>query len=260
MGGHEFDRLGGNEAICDHVIELSGKQNPKICLLPTASGDPQDQIGRFTRSFGSRGCEVTDISLFRLGASPIDVSAHLLSRDVIYVGGGSLVNLVAIWTAHGIKELMESALDQGVLICGQSAGAMVWFESGITTSSGTPAPAKGLGLIEGSLCVHYHHDPERRTEFMGEVAGGGMPPGYGCDDQAGMLFEDGVMTEAFTAREGASVWRVEPGPEHGMSTESKVDSKMIRPAPHSGAATNSAVEDFQQLNRWRQAPGLTRRR
>ncbi len=78
MGGHELDRLGGNEAICDHMIELSGKEAPKVCLLPTASGDPEDQIGRFTRAFGSRGCEVTDISLFRLGANPIDVSAHRL--------------------------------------------------------------------------------------------------------------------------------------------------------------------------------------
>ena len=95
MGGHELDRLGGNEAICDHMIELSGKEAPKVCLLPTASGDPEDQIGRFTRAFGSRGCEVTDISLFRLGANPIDVSAHLLSQDLIYVGGGNAKHLKA---------------------------------------------------------------------------------------------------------------------------------------------------------------------
>jgi len=67
MGGHEFDRLDGNEAICDHILELTGKPDPRICLLPTASGDPEDQISRFRRSFGSRGCEVSDISLFRLG-------------------------------------------------------------------------------------------------------------------------------------------------------------------------------------------------
>src|SRR5215210_6975075 len=116
MGGHEFDRLDGNEAICDYTIELSGEERPKICLLPTASGDPEDQISRFRRSFGGRGCEVTDISLFRLGANPIDVSAHLLNQDVIYVGGGSLVNLVAIWQAHGIGDMLENCLDRGILI------------------------------------------------------------------------------------------------------------------------------------------------
>ncbi len=258
MGGHELDRLGGNEAICDYMIELSGKEAPKVCLLPTASGDPEDQIGRFTRAFGSRGCEVTDISLFRLGASPIDVSAHLLSRDVIYVGGGSLVNLVAIWKAHAIQELMEAALDKGILICGQSAGAMVWFESGITSSSGRPSPAAGLGLLEGSLCVHYHHDPERRVEFMKEIGLGVMPAGYGCDDQTGLLFEDGKLVEAFTARQGAAVYRVES--EGDRAIESEVETRQISARSGSGAATTSAVEDFQELNRWRRAPGLTRRR
>lgn len=258
MGGHEFDRLGGNEAICDHVIELSGKEAPNVCLLPTASGDPEDQIGRFTRAFGSRGCEVTDISLFRLGANPIDVSAHLLSRDVIYVGGGSLVNLVAIWKAHAIQELMEEVLEKGILICGQSAGAMVWFESGITSSSGRPSPADGLGVLEGSLCVHYHHDPERRVEFMKEIGQGVMPSGYGCDDQTGLLFEDGELVEAFSARDGAGVYRVLA--EGGGAVETAVETKRISAGSRAGAATSSAVEDFQELNRWRRAPGLTRRR
>ena len=169
MGGHEFDRLDGNEAIVEHIISLTGKETPKICLLPTASGDPEDQISRFRRSFGSRGCEVSDISLFRLGANPIDVSAHLMKQDAIYVGGGSLVNLVAVWRPHGIAELIEQCLEQGVMVVGQSAGAMCWFEAGITSSSGRPEPADGLGLLKGSLCVHYHRDPDRRTRYLSAV-------------------------------------------------------------------------------------------
>ncbi|HMT04298.1 MAG TPA: peptidase E [Solirubrobacterales bacterium] len=251
MGGHEFDRLDGNEAICDHIIELTGGRKPEVCLLPTASGDPEDQISRFRRSFGSRGCEVSDVSLFRLGANPIDVSAHLMRQDVIYVGGGSLVNLVAVWKPHGIAGLITDCLEQGVMVVGQSAGAMCWFEAGITSSSGRPEPALGLGMLEGSLCVHYHRDPGRREKYLSEV-GRNIAPGYGADDQTGLLFEDGEMVEAFSAREGAGVWRVSA--EGGRAVEKPVEVVDIRPGPGS-ASPGSPVDDFRALNKWRKSAG-----
>ena len=249
MGGHEFDRLDGNEAIVEHIIGLTGKEAPRICLLPTASGDPEDQISRFRRSFGSRGCEVSDISLFRLGANPIDVSAHLMKQDAIYVGGGSLVNLVAVWRPHGIAELIEECLARGVMVVGQSAGAMCWFEAGITSSSGRPEPAEGLGMLKGSLCVHYHRDPDRRTRYLAEV-GRGIPAGYGADDQTGLLFVDGELKEVFSAREGAGVWRVLPGEDGGR--EDPVEAVDIRPATRH-VAPGDAVDDFRALNVWRQS-------
>lgn len=256
MGGHEFDRLDGNESICDHIVELTGKAAPRICLLPTASGDPEDQISRFRRSFGSRGCDVSDISLFRLGTNPIDVSAHLLGQDAIYVGGGSLVNLVAIWKAHGIGDMLELCLDRGILICGQSAGAMTWFEYGITSSSGLPAAAPGLGILKGSLCVHYHQDPERRKRFLADVAAG-MPAGYGVDDQAALMFENGEMAEAISFRPGAGIWRVEA--LNGEAEERSIElEERHRPPPGSGVG--SSLDDFRQLNEWRRRGGMLRGR
>ncbi len=258
MGGHEFDRLDGNESICDHIIGLTGVAAPKICLLPTASGDPEDQIARFRRSFGSRGCEVSEISLFRLGASPIDVSAHLLAQDAIYVGGGSLVNLVAIWRAHGISDLLELCLDRGILICGQSAGAMCWFEYGITSSHGLPAAAPGLGYLKGSFCVHYHGDPGRRTRYLADVAEG-MPAGYGADDQSAMLFVDGEPEEAISFRAGAGIWRVEPVDGPGGVVETPLDLIERHHGPRSRGG-GSAVEDFRQLSGWRRRGGMLRGR
>lgn len=252
MGGHEFDRLDGNEAIVDHIISLTGKESPRICLLPTASGDPEDQISRFRRSFGSRGCEVSDLSLFRLGANPIDVADHLMKQDAIYVGGGSLVNLVAVWQPHGIAELIEECLERGVMVVGQSAGAMCWFEAGITSSSGRPEPAPGLGILDGSLCVHYHRDPDRRSRYLAEV-GKSMPAGYAADDQTGLLFTDGEMTGAFTAREGAGVWAVKPGAEGAI--EQPVDAVDIRPEPSAGNP-HDVVDDFRALNTWRQSASI----
>ncbi len=248
MGGHEFDRLDGNEVLCDFILETAGTASPRICLLPTASGDPDDQIARFRRAFGSRGAEATDISLFRLGDSPVDLEACFLAQDVIYVGGGSLLNLVAVWGAHGVFELLCEALEAGVLICGQSAGAMCWFEWGITTSSGAPAMADGLGLLPGSLCVHYHRDPERREAYLAELATG-APAGYGADDQTALLFEDGEVTRVVSARTGAGVWRVTGG-QGGIATETPMKVEDISHlAGDDGPA--SSIDDFRELNRWR---------
>lgn len=257
MGGHEFDRLDGNEVLCDFILELAGTASPRICLLPTASGDPDDQINRFRRSFGSRGAEATDISLFRLGDSPVDLETHFLTQDVIYVGGGSLLNLVAVWGAHGIYELLREALDAGVLVCGQSAGAMCWFERGITTSSGAPAMADGLGLLPGSFCVHYHRDPERREVYLAEVAAG-APGGYGADDQTALLFEDGEVTRAVTARSGAGIWRVSGGATGGATETALELEDITRPAGSEGPA--SSIDDFRELNRWRTGSGIGRAR
>jgi len=215
MGGHEFERRLGNDALCDLVIELAGDDGgrpdgrpPRICLLPTAGGDSADQIARFRNIFGERDCDPSAISLFRLGESPMNLRDHLLSQDAIYVGGGSLVNLVAIWRAHGIDSIVREAYERGILLCGQSAGAMIWFEQGVTTSHGAPAVAPGLGILQGSACVHYHAQPERRKLYLSEVAGE-LPAGYGLDDQAGAVFEQGRLVDVVSARPGASAWRVE---------------------------------------------------
>ena len=85
-------------------------RRPRVCLLPTASGDPADQIAAFRSSLGGRGCELSHVSLFRLEAEAVDLAAHLLAQDLIYVGGGSMLNLLAIWRAHGIDEILRRVL------------------------------------------------------------------------------------------------------------------------------------------------------
>src|SRR4051794_22470145 len=208
LGGHDFDRRAGNDAICDEIVELADSPRPKICLLPTASGDPEDQIARFRRAFGERDCVPQAISLFRLADNPVDLREELLSQDVIYAGGGSMLNLVAIWRAHGLDEIMRECWREGILICGQSAGAMVWFEGGITSSQGDPAVADGFGILPGSACVHYLSEPVRRRRFLRAIASGELEPGLGLEDQTGALFEDPELAETISARDGAEVWEV----------------------------------------------------
>jgi dipeptidase E len=229
-GGHEFNRRGGNDALCDLIVELTGTEAPRICLLPTASGDPEDQISSFRRAFGERGCEPSAISLFRLGENPIDLRAHLLAQDAIYVGGGSLVNLLAIWRAHGLDEILEECRSRGVLIVGQSAGAMCWFERGVTCSSGEPAAAPGLGLLAGSACVHYLSEPARRDFYLAAIGDGRLPPGLALADQTAALYEGGELTRSFIARDGAAVFEVTPaapGNGGGPARERELPSRRI---------------------------------
>jgi dipeptidase E len=206
LGGHGFDRRAGNDAICDLIVDLADSPRPRICLLPTASGDPEDQIVRFRRAFAERDCVPAAISLFRLGENPVDLRESLLSQDAIYAGGGSMLNLAAIWRAHGLDRILRECWHEGILICGQSAGAMIWFEAGITSSHGEPTVASGLGMLPGSACVHYLTEPARRRRFLSAIAAQELRPGLGLEDQTGAVFEGEELVETISAREGAEVW------------------------------------------------------
>jgi dipeptidase E len=224
LGGHDFDRRAGNDAICDLIVELADSPRPKVCLLPTASGDPEDQIARFRRAFGDRDCVPSVISLFRLSENPVDLRDELLSQDVIYAGGGSMVNLIAVWRAHGLDKILGECWREGILICGQSAGAMCWFQGGITSSQGEPSVADGLGLLPGSACVHYLTEPVRRRRFLRAISASELEPGLGLEDQTGALFEDERLAETITARDGAGVWEVTA---NGGASETELHSRRL---------------------------------
>ena len=133
---------------------------------------------------------------------------HLLSQDVIYVGGGSLRNLLAIWRAHGLVDVLLEAYRRGVVLAGVSAGAMCWFRGGVTTSSGVAEPADGLALLPHSLSVHLDGEPERRPVYVDAVRTGRLPPGWAVDDGAALLFCDERLVRVVGARPTAAAVRV----------------------------------------------------
>jgi dipeptidase E len=253
LGGHEFSSRPPDRAVCELLLRLAGErggERPRICILPTASGDTSDQIASFYAAFGERACEPSDISLFRLGRRPMALRDHLLAQDLIYVGGGSMVNLLAVWEAHDIASILSLAWRQGIVLAGQSAGAMCWFEAGITKSSGEPLAAAGLGLLTGSLCVHYNNEPERRAAFLGAV-GEGMPSGYGLDDYAGLLWEGESTPSALTARRGARAYRVSR--REGEVAESPLPARFL-PAP-APAALREDIAEFRRIKTMRKRAG-----
>jgi dipeptidase E len=252
IGGHDFTARPADRALTDLVATLPGSGRPRVCLIPTASGDAAEQSARFFTALSSRDCIPTEVSLFRLGRRPLALRDHLLAQDMIYVGGGSMLNLLAVWEAHDLGSMLRLAWQRGVLICGQSAGAMCWFEVGVTTGSGRPRRAAGLGVLPGSCSVHYHGDPDRRQLLLDSVATGG-PPGYGIDDHAALLWIERRAAVAFSARPGAGVYRVRQ--EGQAAVEAPLAATAIVPHPGDGLL-NSEIAEFRR-NR-RVARGLAR--
>ena len=228
LGGHDFTSRPEDRAICDLICELPRRAYPRICLLPTASGDPAEQTAAFYNAFADRDCEPSDLSLFRLGRKPVAVRDHLLDQDVIYVGGGSMANLLAIWEVHEVCAMLSLAWRRGIALAGQSAGAMCWFAAGITRSSGASEPAAGLGMLPGSLCVHYRNEPDRRDAFMAEIGAGRMPPGHALDDHTGLTWHGTRIDEAVTSAPGAEAFRVDR--LKGRAIERRLDARELLPA------------------------------
>jgi peptidase E len=208
MGGGGFTAGSDDPALDELVLQLTRRPRPRLCLLPTAGGDSEHQIRRFYETYGDRLCEPSHISLFRLGRHPVPLREHLLAQDAIYVGGGSMVNLLAIWRAQGLDAILREAWQAGVVLAGISAGSMCWFEWGVTTSSGAPAPSAGLGFLPGSNSVHHDSEPARRPVYLDGVRAGALPPGYAVDDGAALIFCDTDLEEVVTARKSARAFEV----------------------------------------------------
>ena len=146
FGGGGFSMEAGNPLLDEFVLDLTGKSRPRVCFLPTASGDADHYLVRFYRHFSANRCEPSHLSLFRRERAPAEPREHLLSQDLIYVGGGSVTSLIGIWRAHGIDEILRECWERGMVLCGLSAGSLCWFAEGVSTFHGPRAAGRGPRL------------------------------------------------------------------------------------------------------------------
>jgi peptidase E len=254
MGGGGFTMQERCDALDRFVLALTGKAVPRICFLPTASGDPREQVTRFYERFGDWPCEPSILSLFHLGRDRIDPIAHLLAQDAVYVGGGSMRNMLAIWREHGIDDTMRTAWERGIVLAGLSAGSMCWFEGGVSMSGGAPEPVQGIGLLPGSLSVHLGGETERLPVYQEAIATGQLPPGYAADDGAALVYEGPRLAECVASRPGARVVRVEADGRGGVTEVAQPVRLLPGAAPGSERPDPYGVSELRALragrHRW----------
>jgi len=199
----------GNPLLDEHALALTGVECPKVCFLPTASGDADHYIVRFYRAFPAGRCQPSHVSLFRRDGGATDLAGHLLAQDLVYVGGGSLISLIGTWKAHGVDGMLRAAWRRGVVMAGLSAGSLCWFDHAVTAFHGESRKVKGLGLLPFSNAVHYDDKPERRAAFLAAIADG-MPAGYGSGDGAALHFVGTELSRVVTSRLHARAFHVAP--------------------------------------------------
>ncbi len=159
IGGGGFGRNNSSYLIEEYLLNLTGKDCPKICFLPTATGDNDSYIVRFYSVFTKFNCIPTHIEFFKRTA---DIHNHIMKQDVVFVGGGNTKSMLAIWKDWGMSQLLNDAYHQGVIMSGVSAGAICWFTSGITDSWDNELRILPcLDFIRGTCCPHYDEEPSR---------------------------------------------------------------------------------------------------
>lgn len=250
MGGGGFTMEPTNPLLDDFVLGLCPRKEPRILFLPTASGDEAGQINAFRARFADRTCVPEHLSLFRLREARRPLEEILLTQDIVYVGGGSMRNMLAIWRAHGLQELLIAAWRRGTVLAGLSAGAMCWFEGGVTTSSGPPAPIGGLGLLEGSLTVHADGEPERLPVWLASVREGTLPGGWALDDGVGLLFRGHRLERVVSSRPGAGAVRVDA--IAGELVRHRVEPELLGEDRRGGlGGVDEAVQELRRVHRLR---------
>jgi dipeptidase E len=249
MGGGGFTMEPDNPALDDFVLSLAPVREPRVLFLPTASGDPAAQISAFHERFRERPCRTEELSLFRRHGSRRTLREIALHQHVIYIGGGSMRNLLAIWAAHGLDRLLVEAWERGIVLAGLSAGAMCWFEAGITRSTGPPEPIAGLGVLPGSLTVHADGEPERLPVWLEAVRSGALPGGWAVDDGVGLLFEGTSLVRVVSSRPGAAAVRCDA--VEGELVRRRVEPELLEADRSGPSATSDDVLELRRVARLR---------
>jgi peptidase E len=178
-------------------------------MIPTAGGENPTYLSAYHHGFSKLGMVSSHLTLFTMPNVP-DMRAHLLAQDIIWVGGGSTANLLALWRLHGLDEILRECWEAGVVLGGVSAGSICWHLGGTTDSFGLPLQAitNGLGFLPYSNSPHYDNEAERRPLTQRLIADGTLPDGYATEDGTGLVFFGTELAYAFSEIEDKTAYAV----------------------------------------------------
>jgi peptidase E len=226
IGGGGFYRDAENLELEKYVLRQSGAEHARVCFVPTASGEPDHYVASFYAAFLKLGCRPSVLTLFK--RTP-ELRSLLLDQDVIYVGGGNTKSLLALWRHWGVGEILREAWEAGIVLTGVSAGAICWFEQGVTDSfADRLRPLDGLGFLPGSCCPHYDGEAERRPAYHRLLANGEIGAGVAIEDWTAAHFIDGELHKVIAAKRGARAYRCRTA--HGSVQEAPLETEYLAKA------------------------------
>lgn len=207
LGGGGFSMEPDNALLDLYILKQASKANPKICFIPTASGDSDNYISRFYNFFNQQECIPSHLSLFEPPTRNLE--SFILNKDIVYVGGGNTKNLLALWKEWGLDCILEKAWNQGIILAGVSAGSICWFEKGVTDSYGDGLePINCLGFLKGSNCPHYDGEVERKSAYHKLIESKKIQFGIATDDGVAVHYKEQRISKIVSSRQNAKAYSV----------------------------------------------------
>ena len=223
MGGGGWGMEPENPLLDFYIYNLADKEEPKICFLPTASGDSEQYIARFYQHFAPQPADLSHLSLFEPPTS--DLESLILEQDIIYIGGGNTKNLIALWKEWQLDRILQKAWKKGIILCGVSAGSICWFKQGVTDSiPGQKTVLECLGFLSSSNCPHYNLDAYKEG-YDRLLSQGTIANGYAADDGVALHFIGNELSHVVSSRPAAMAYLVEN--KEGLVQETPLKPKYL---------------------------------
>ena len=194
----------------NEMLKLTKRTRPKLLIIPTAIGDDPKWIA-WWRKLPPEGlnCELDFLTTFGDSTDMKEFHPRIANTDAIFVMGGNTLSALAVWRAHGIDKSLRAAWEKGVVLGGESAGMVCWFEQGLSDSRPEKlSVVDGLGFLPGSCCPHYEDKNDRRKTYQSMVGSGALAAGYGCESGTALVFSGTELREAITTDAALTVNRL----------------------------------------------------
>ena len=225
IGGAAFSGEPKNLALDKYILEQTGKARPKVLFIPTATGDESGYVAKFYAAYSSLDARPQHLTFFQ--RTP-DLRTLVRGQDVVFVGGGNTKSMLAVWREWELPAILGEARDSGVVLCGVSAGAICWFQQGVTDSwADRLHPLDCLGFLPGSCCPHYDGEVERRPAYRQLLEQGAIDPGYAIEDGVAVHFRDGRLKQVVSKRTGSKAYYV--AVVDGKAEEKALEVTMLEP-------------------------------